>query len=506
MTEEEARWFFFIRAVELADPAEVILTREDRLRATMAALDQTESIHAGGYRRGENDEAFLVRRSNYALTRIQARFPEAERAVRRLRWPAWLNWLLPLAALVLGLATNELGDSRQLNIIAFPMLGMLAWNLVVFLGLAVQAGRAVVRRQRSPRKTLLARLVTRLSSSVQASGRPLDSGIAQFVDDWLVASERLTYSRASCVLHLAAAALAAGLILGMYARALPVEYSAGWESTLIDAPMLHSFLGVVLGPASFIAGIPLANLPELRAMEWSAGGTGANARPWLHLYAVTAGLFVMAPRLLLAGWYALSAARLSARFPTPGPDDRYVRKLIRSSSGGGGGVVRVVPYGFHPATAVVQRLQQVLAVVLGEGARLEIESPVDYGTEDEWLAEVSLDSDLDHLVILFNLAATPETENHGAIVAGVMRRLAAQGSGTALTVLVDQATYRERLSSQARAADRLIERRAAWESMLGRQGVQPTIIDSGEADSSALTLRLEGALLRSTSPEGRGAA
>ena len=42
--------------------------------------------------------------------------------------------------------------------------------------------------------------------------------------------------------------------------------------------------------------------------------------------------------------------------------------------------------------------------------------------------------------------------------------------------------------------------------MLGRQGVQPTIIDSGEADASALTQRLEGALMKTASLEGKGAA
>ena len=100
----------------------------------------------------------------------------------------------------------------------------------------------------------------------------MDGALAQFVNDWLRASERLTYSRASRTLHLAAAALAAGVLLGMYARALAVEYSAGWESTFVDAATLHLVLGVVLGPASMISGIPLASLPQLEAMAWNAGG------------------------------------------------------------------------------------------------------------------------------------------------------------------------------------------------------------------------------------------
>jgi hypothetical protein len=35
-------------------------------------------------------------------------------------------------ALLLGVATNEIGGGGRLNIIAFPLMGMLAWNLAVY--------------------------------------------------------------------------------------------------------------------------------------------------------------------------------------------------------------------------------------------------------------------------------------------------------------------------------------------------------------------------------------
>jgi hypothetical protein len=43
---------------------------------------------------------------------------------------------LPLAALLLGLASNAI-DGNRLNILAFPLLAMLAWNLAVYALLIV---------------------------------------------------------------------------------------------------------------------------------------------------------------------------------------------------------------------------------------------------------------------------------------------------------------------------------------------------------------------------------
>ena len=124
-----------VRAIESEDSEGAILTREDRQYVTAAALrdgapgDDRASI--GG---------FLQRRSNLALERLIARFPVLRRACRLSRWPAWANWALPLVALVLGFVSHRL-DGGRLNILAFPLLGMLAWNLFVYLWLLVSALR-----------------------------------------------------------------------------------------------------------------------------------------------------------------------------------------------------------------------------------------------------------------------------------------------------------------------------------------------------------------------------
>jgi hypothetical protein len=233
-----------------------------------------------------------------------------------------MSWTLPGLALVTGIATNEIGGGGRLNIIAFPLLGMLAWNLAVYAALLVGWLR---RLGRGASGKATGGLLGRALGSVAAGARrPGGEGtvagraIVQFVDDWLAASSALTQARVSRTLHLSAAALAAGVLLGMYARALGVEYRAGWESTFIDAETLHRFVRVVLAPASALTGLPLPDVAQLERIRLGPGLQGAKAGQWIHLFAATAVLFIVGPRLVLAGWEALRAWRLARTGAGPG--------------------------------------------------------------------------------------------------------------------------------------------------------------------------------------------
>ena len=320
VTEDDARRLLLVRAVESADLAQSVLTGEDRLQATAAGLAKPQRRNGGRKASEEaDDEAFLVQRSEFAFARITTRFPEAARAAARMRWPAWIDWLLPAFALALGLAANELDNGRRLNILTFPLIGMVAWNLALFASLAVNSLRRLAPGSRSTRGgNGLARLLVRVVGWAPASPgtEPLRGALAQFSGDWLRYASPLTYSRASRALHLAAAALAAGVILGMYLRALAIEYQAGWESTFLGAGAVHALLTLVLGPASAISGIGLPAQEQLLSLRWSDARPGENAGPWIHLYAVTAAVFIIIPRLLLAAWHSLRARRLSRRAVT----------------------------------------------------------------------------------------------------------------------------------------------------------------------------------------------
>jgi len=500
LEEDSARRLLLVRAVESEDVAESLLTREDRHYATGAALAHAPVADQdnGSRRSPRRDEAFLARRSDYALSRLEPRYPPIGQACRSARWPPWINWALPLAALLLGILSNEI-DGRRLNIVAFPLIGMIAWNLVTYLILLAGFVRRLVPGGRHPvRPNPLARLVEQVAVRVRGEPgtQPLGRALRRFAVDWLHFSSPLSYSRASRTLHVSAALLAAGVLIGMYWRALGIEYRAGWESTYFDAATLHGLISIVLGPASALTGIALPGPAELQALRWRSGGGGVNAGPWIHLYATSAFLFIIGPRLVLSVWHALRAARLRRRFPIPGAEDFYVRRLLRSA-GGGGSVVRVIPYSFHPPERSQRQLQRLLTDVLGEKTRVAVDTPIPYGGEDEWLAGADLGpGGADHLVVLFNLSATPEAENHGALVAGIQRRLVQGGGGAGLTILLDETAYGQRLAGQSGADARLETRRQAWEAMLGHQHVKPLAIDLDADNTAALARPLEGALMQ----------
>ena len=506
MTEDEARHLLLVRAVETEDPAETLLTRDDRNQATSAALaDRRDGGGSSAGGMSKADEAFLARRSEFAFARLATRFPAGAKTCRSASWPAWIGWLLPLAALLLGLATNEIDSGKRLNIIAFPLLGMLAWNFSAYAFLlAGTLRKAAPGRRARASPSRLAGLIARAAAPAQRADAqpPLGRALARFAQDWIRHSSKLSYRRASRTLHLAAAALAAGVIAGMYLRALWTEYRAGWESTFIDASTLHALLALVLGPASALTGIGLPGPEQLEGLRWTAGSRGENAGPWIHLYATTAFLFIIGPRLLLAAWSAARAARLRRRFAIPGAEDFYVRRLLRSARGGGASV-RVVPYSFHPPEPAQRQLRRLLGDALGDGTDVVLDTPIPYGSEDEWLGQAHFAQEPDHVLVLFNLSSTPEAENHGALVAGLRRRLA--GGGTGIAVLLDESAYRQRLAGQAGAEGRLETRRLAWERMLGQQGVKPLAIDL-EASDPALVRRLEGALMQGPELIPAGAA
>jgi hypothetical protein len=118
-----------------------------------------------------------------------------------------------------------------------------------------------------------------------------------------------------------------------------------------------------------------------------------------------------------------------------------------------------------------------------------MEAPITYGAEDEWLDRLDLGGE-DHLLVLFNLSATPEAENHGALVGGIRQRIAKARSGAGLTVLLDESAMRQRLGDDAR----IESRRAAWEAMLRQHHAAPLSLNL-DAEPASLARPLESALL-----------
>lgn len=486
--EYAARDVLLVRAIESEDAAATVLTRDDRQYATSVALNSTRL----GERAGRRQTAeFLAQRARLALERLVGRYPALQQAGNLTRWPRFLNWALPLGALVIGLATNAI-EGNRLNILAFPLLGMLAWNLAIYVWLLLNWVRRLFGGVKGRGAPAIINWMLRPASAHLAGHPTLERSVMRFGRDWAAVATPLTRSRFTRTLHLSAATLALGIVAGMFARArYTAEYTAGWAGTWAGAEAeIAALLTVVLGPASALTGISLPTVERLRELR----GTGENAGDWLILWMVTAALFVIVPRLLLALASLVRSAHLKRGLEIP--HDFYVRRVLRDAVGRAR-TVRIVPYSFDLSAQSRSKLTRLLMDALGEKTTIKTEPSIDYGQEDDWIeAQAGQLADADQLIVLFNLSSTPEAENHGELVDRLRRQLNAQAE---LMVLVDDSSFMHKLRGQASAPRRLDERLQAWRTVLAPCEIDPIRVSLDSTDEVGAARALEQAFLHSTS-------
>nr|HET7858620.1 DUF2868 domain-containing protein [Caldimonas sp.] len=297
MDERHAREVTCLEAFETARPESPSWTDDDRAWADRVALEAVPADAPA--------DAYLAGRARHALQRLGPREPIVERIVREpMSKRAW-TVVIVVVAFVLGVAADALGSGQRINLLAPPLWGVLVWNVVVYaLLVAWPIVRALRRKPRRPGPLVRAteallrsrRLLPRVSSGGSAPA------LREFARLWLERSSRLAALRAETVLHAGAAALALGLVAGMYARGLVLDYRAVWESTFLGPDAAHAIVTTVFGPAARLAGIALPDQAAFAAMRVAHGSAtaGAPAAPWLHLIALTLAGVVVLPRVVLA--------------------------------------------------------------------------------------------------------------------------------------------------------------------------------------------------------------
>jgi hypothetical protein len=491
MDESAARQVLLVRAAEGSDSAGTLLSEDDRRYAARAAA---ELVRWQATDRGEraSAEAFVAKRAELLTAKLVERSPRTGRVLAAMRWRPWIGVALPAIAFASGLVAEHIADPGHVNILAFPLLGILVWNLAIYLWLLVRTSRAIVRRARRE-PGWMAQLVSGVRRNVTARVTgPLAAAAASFALDWGERSAPLIAARAARILHLSAAALAFGAVAGLFLRGLAFEYRAGWESTFLDAPAVHGLLAFFLGPAARYIGQPFPTVDELAALRWNAGD-GENAARWIYLYAVTVAAVVIVPRLLLAAIAGLRERSLSRRFPMP-LDEAYFRRLL---SGWREAPARVeaMTYAYTPAAEARQGLERLAAAMFGDDVQVHWARSIAFGDEDTLAARDRSQPAADMVVALFNLAATPETENHGVF----LDRLKACAPGR-LAAIVDEGPYRSRLGAQAGAEARLAERRQAWSGLAQTRGMRAVFVDLSLPELTAAQRELDAELTGRTAP------
>jgi hypothetical protein len=287
------------------------------------------------------------------------------------------------------------------------------------------------------------------------------------------------------VFHLSAAAVGIGLIGGLYLRGVALDYRAGWESTFLDAQQVHAVLSVLYGPASTLTRVSVPDATHLESIRFGDGGGGESAARWIHLLAATALLFIVLPRLVLAALASLTVWRWSLRAPVPPGLVPYFRSAFSGVEGVvGRGIVAVVPYAYEPDPVALARLRTLLPAALGENLVVDLRTPVRYGDEDAFIANLADRGAgiADTLVLLLNLSATPEDENHGSVIAGVRDWLSRVRPHAQLLVVLDEGPYRARMAAQGGAGDRLAQRRETWRAFVSDRGIAACFLDLSAAD------------------------
>lgn len=455
--ERQARQLLLLRAFEDGPADDPLWTPEDRDWATRvaraslgadaapAAVVLERALHAGQRLRGRDA----------ALGRfLDARFATARALLLAL-----------LAGVLGGVLIDQIGPSQRINLLAAPVVGLLAWNAAVYLALGVQAlraawpGRADAPTGAAPARGLRAWLASRWHGGLPGTATGARQRLAT---GWARSAAPLHAARAALLLHGASAALAAGVVAGLYARGLVLDYRAGWQSTFLEPATVHALLSAVLAPASALTGLPVPDVQAVAALRVTAGQAApAPAAVWLHLFAATLALFVIAPRLVLAAGAAARAAWLQRHWPLPWGEGYF--QALQQAAGGRPPVAWLLPHAAAPGAAQALALQARLVAACGPGSVLRVAEPAGLGQEDQ-PARCTPPADATVVLVAVDLASTPEDEAHGRL----LRTVAAAAPARRVVLLADTAAFSARFGG---LPQRLAQRQQAWQQLAARHGV-----------------------------------
>lgn len=306
VTEQQLRTVVLAQAIEHVDTERTLIGQAEIDDATRSAI---AAARERGVQRVDVGDIVLDR-----TAAIVARASGRDAAIAALERPSvrlqWLARALPLAALLLGLAIDRIANAHRVDLLSAPLLLVLAWNLALYCLLAYRAARPPTGGERVMR-AMPALCHWVCAPSARAGRRSLTARIAaQFHQRWFAHTAGLFAQRTSGVLHLCAAAWAAGIASSLLLRGLVVRYQFGWESTFLDAGHVHAIVTVLFWPLTALVGLAPFSLQDIAATQDFAGEGVAGSR-WVWMYVGLLALVVVLPRLALVAWARWQQARLT---------------------------------------------------------------------------------------------------------------------------------------------------------------------------------------------------
>ncbi len=447
-----------IQAFEESDPHGHHLPLSTRHHATQQARDQHSptSDHST-----EATLSFLTSRSDIMWAFVQKAFPVFAKSWKHLEVdiPAFL---VAIPALVAGLLINGLGESQRVNLLNFPLLLMLLWNVGIYLSSAL-----LPLLNTSAKTTWLDTAATWASKRVGMweqrswpSGDRSDpwaqEAATRFTTLWWPHVRPLWTGRLRQLLHLGAACVVMGMILGMYTRGLALNYQATWESTFLSANQVHGILHILLGPASWLLQYPFPQLSEIVNLQAPKHGPASQ---WIHMWALTALIVIVIPRGIMIWLWQRSLNHAKKTFALPLDDLYYVHLLAPDR--GQGVQIDILPYSYVPSSEARSFLDLGLHDLFGNLAVIHWHQPIPFGQEFSNTPETS--AHIRASVLIFNSGQTPETEVQGELLHSMQTQTGELKTGSSLLVLLDEEPY-----SQAIDEQRVLERQQAWQRLISQ--------------------------------------
>jgi len=466
MDETKAKEILWVRAVEDGDLQGEVFPLDERAKTTMGVVPRDE-VPTDPNRREVLD--LLSRRASSAASYLTNKHGQIAASPTSHRpWGLIIAGLCVLA-LVLGFLSDRLVNHGRINVISAPLLGILAWNALVYLWNLVSPllGK---RADALGLQGLLAPVLGIGRDKVDDqpdSNPPWGKLRGNFLARWTGLTGRPDLHRLTGALHLAAACFAGGQIGGLYLSGLVRRYLAVWESTFLDAPSFERLASILFGPASKFFNIPVEVTENMNA----ATGGGVDARDWIHLCAATLLLFVVLPRIVLALASRFRAARAwkSATAELEPDLGNYARDLLRQITKSGKDVA-VISYGLDFPETSHEALRRSILHAIGKPGSLRFVAGPSYGEEDEYLSTLGTIPDI--AILLFPLTGTPEEETQG-VLAELVAKAVGNGSDRGTLGLLYADRFHEKFRDQPEFEDRLTRREEIWAQVLVPRGVAP---------------------------------
>ncbi len=324
MDESSARRVVLAWAVETVDTQGKLLSPLERDQADRDA--RQDAIRASEGKSPSEPAEFLLLRARRVLAMVGIRNPGVAGLQDPVSWPKWVAGATPLAALVVGVLTDAIGNPHRVDLVSLPLLGIVLWNVAMYVGLA--GGWLLSRgRERRPLLAGLGRWTDGERALRRRPGNIRAQVTAQFHKRWFAATETLHVERCKRVLHLSAAFWGIGVVLSLLVRGLVVEYRVGWESTFLGEQQVHAILSVLRLPALLVFPFQPFTVQEVAGLQFSQGGAAAAGARWVYLYVALLLVVVFAPRLMLAAWSRWRERMLSGRLML-NLDDPYYRRIV----------------------------------------------------------------------------------------------------------------------------------------------------------------------------------